>query len=83
MTQTDLRHRFMYHQPFGNQPQRYQELRNAGYDFAMLVAATTPESREQSLALTKIEEAIMWANAAIARNEKPPYPGAKEAQDGP
>jgi hypothetical protein len=29
----------------------------------------TPESREQSLALTNLEQAVMWANAAIARRE--------------
>ena len=29
----------------------------------------TPPSREQSLALTALEECVMWANAAIARNE--------------
>ena len=28
-----------------------------------------PDSRELSVALTKLEEAVMWANAAIARNE--------------
>ncbi len=36
---------------------------------AQYVLALTPESREQSLAVTKLEEAMMWANAAIARNE--------------
>jgi hypothetical protein len=29
----------------------------------------TPVSREQSLALTHLEEVVMFANAAIARNE--------------
>ena len=32
-----------------------------------------PESRETSLALTKLEEAMFWANAAIARHG--PNPG--------
>lgn len=30
----------------------------------------TPKSREQSLAITKVEEAMFWANAAIARNQE-------------
>jgi hypothetical protein len=28
-----------------------------------------PESREKSLAFTALEEALMWSNAAIARNQ--------------
>ena len=32
------------------------------------VITLTPPSREQSLAVTKLEEAMFWANAAIARN---------------
>ena len=30
--------------------------------------AVCPYSREQSLAFTKLEEAKMWASAAVARN---------------
>lgn len=29
-----------------------------------------PESREKSLAVTHLEETIMWANATIARRER-------------
>lgn len=36
--------------------------------FARKILKSCPDSRERSLALTKIEEAVMWANAAIARN---------------
>lgn len=61
---------FTYHSPFGNQPQRYTDIRNNGRSFAESILRFTPASREQSLAITKIEEAIFWANAAIARNEK-------------
>lgn len=38
-------------------------------DFALTIQANCPESREKSLAITKLEECVMWANAAIARNE--------------
>ena len=38
--------------------------------FAGLVDNLCPESREKSLAMTKIEEATMWANASIARREE-------------
>lgn len=65
----DLNKRFTHHPPKGDQIERYQELRDKAREFAALIVASTPQSREQSLALTKIEEASMFANAAIARNE--------------
>jgi hypothetical protein len=34
----------------------------------MLINDLCPESREKSLAITNLEQAVMWANAAIARN---------------
>ena len=34
----------------------------------MLIAELTPPSREQSVALTKLDEVTFWANAGIARN---------------
>lgn len=60
---------FRYHPPKGNQATRYEELREKGKELAQKIADECPECRETSLALTKVEEAIMWANAAIARNE--------------
>lgn len=65
-----LKHTFTYHRPEGNQPERYERIRSEAGKLAHLIACNTPESREQSLALTKLEEAIFFANAAIARNEK-------------
>lgn len=64
-----LQNRFTYHAPNEEQPARYTMLRLKGLELAKLICRLTPESREQSLALTKIEESIFWANAAIARNE--------------
>jgi hypothetical protein len=66
----DIDNRFMYHSPFGDQPERYSVIREAGRVLANTLTYLCPPSRELSLALTKLEEAIMWANAAIARNEK-------------
>jgi hypothetical protein len=65
----DLANRFTYHAPKGDQPDRYEHIRRAGLSFATLVNEYSPASREQSLAFTHLEEAVMWANAAIARNE--------------
>lgn len=60
---------FSYHAPKDDQAERYELLRSAGRALALDILANTPASREQSSALTKLEEAIMHANAAIARNE--------------
>jgi len=60
---------FTYHPPYGNQSDRYEELRRLGKHLARIMLTLCPPSRERSIALTKLEEAIMWANASIARNE--------------
>ena len=68
----DVDNIFTYHKPFGNQPERYEALRSKGKELASLILADIAPSRERSLALTKLEEAIFWANASIARNETEP-----------
>lgn len=60
---------FSYHAPKPDQIPRYETLRDTARNFALEIAALTPRSREQALALTHLETAIMFANAAIARNE--------------
>jgi hypothetical protein len=67
-TREDLANRFTYHPPSNGQVEQYQRIRDAAHDFAVLISGECPESREQSLALTHLEDAVMWANAAIARN---------------
>ena len=69
MDTAELTTRFTYHPPKDDQPERYQKIRDAAHDFADLIEAACPESREKSLAMTNLEEAVMWANAAIARRE--------------
>lgn len=61
---------FMYHAPKEGQAPRYELLRSAGKQVAELLFKLTPTSREQSVALTKLQEFVMFANAAIAINEK-------------
>ena len=60
---------FTYHAPKGNQVGRYQDLRDKAKELAEMILQECPGSRERSLALTKVEDAVMWANSAIARNE--------------
>ena len=68
-TREDFTKRFTYHAPKDDQPVRYGAIRGEAKDLAELIYGHCPPSRERSLALTKLEEAVMWANAAIARNE--------------
>ena len=65
----DFEKKFTYHPPKDNQLVKYETIRKYGKNFAVVITTNCPDSREKSLAITKIEEAIMWANASIARNE--------------
>jgi len=65
----DLANRFTYHAPKNGQVERYERIRDAAYALATLLNAECPESREKSLAVTHLEDSVMWANASIARHE--------------
>ena len=65
----DLAKNFTYHAPKPGQPERYEIIRSKAYELAAYVDGACPDSREKSIAFTKLEEAVMWANASIARNE--------------
>lgn len=69
MDSIDLEKRFTYHAPKGDQTKRYETIRNTALRFADYIDLECPDSREKSLAITKLEEVVMWANASIARNE--------------
>ena len=60
---------FAHNEPKGDQNSRYNILREKAKEFATLIDMCCPDSREKSLAMTKLEECSMWANASIARNE--------------
>jgi hypothetical protein len=65
----DIENRFTYHRPKEGQPEKYMHLRDQAKELAYDILIICPDSREKSLALTKLEEAVFWANASIARNE--------------
>lgn len=67
--QKRLENSFTYHAPTADQIPRYEHLRAKAHALAMIIVLETPPSREQSTALTKLEEVVMWANKAIACNE--------------
>lgn len=60
---------FSYHSPKNDQAKRYTDIRAEAKALALMICNNCPKSRELSLALTKLEESVMWANASIARNE--------------
>ncbi|MEV2353961.1 hypothetical protein ABNF72_14315 [Paenibacillus larvae] len=63
-----IENNFKYHAPKEGQPEKYTALREKAKDLAYLLDELCPNSREKSLAITNLEQAVMWANAAIARN---------------
>jgi hypothetical protein len=68
MDPADIAHRFTHHAPAT--PERantHATLRGACAGLAAQILDLCPPGREQALALTKIEEAMFWGNAAIAR----------------
>ena len=65
----DIEKNFTYHAPKAGQPERYTAIRNKARELAEMLDSECPDSREKSLAFTKLEEVVMWANASIARNE--------------
>lgn len=69
--QKNIENNFKYHAPNPElgQPEKYENIRYEARKLAETMMALCPPSRELSIALTELETAVMWANAAIARNE--------------
>jgi hypothetical protein len=73
ITYDQLAHRFQFHPADDeNTQEAHERVRDVCLAAAdELVSVTGAMSREQSLAITKLEEAMFWANAAIARGDGP------------
>lgn len=66
-----INHDFKYHPPTDDSIKlRHEQVRGILKDTAQVLVAWTTPSRELSLALTSLEEAMFWANAAIARHQE-------------
>ena len=64
----DLQKRFKHHPPSkADTILRHEKVRASCLDTAAIIETLVPDGREKSLATTKLEEAMMWANAGIAR----------------
>lgn len=67
MDQHEIENRFTYHAPSPDQAVSYGLIRGEARHLAKVLNEMCPESREKSLAMTALEEMVMWANASIAR----------------
>lgn len=63
-------HDFDHHSPAATAAAAMSKIRDRAKGLALDIALTCPPGRELSTALTKLEEAVFWANAAIARGAK-------------
>jgi len=68
MDSRDIENRFTYHAPTPEDVALHEHVRETVREVANGFNEVLPESREKSLAMTHLEEAVMWANAAIARH---------------
>lgn len=68
MLNTDIDNRFMYHPPTGDKGETHAAIRERCRILAEQLNEVLPEGREKSLAITHLEEVMMWSNAAIARS---------------
>jgi hypothetical protein len=68
----EITHRFAYHPPQNNTTvTAHETVRKRLGDLAQELDALLPDDRprEKTLTHTHLEEAMMWANAAIARSQ--------------
>jgi len=68
ISDVELNKRFDYHAPDITREAKHHGMREFYKGLAEYIVDSTPESREQSLALTHLEESMFWANASIARS---------------
>lgn len=69
-TSYDIDNRFTYHPPTPADAAKYERIRREGRELAHLLNGLVPEGRELALALTHLEEVVMFANAGIARADE-------------
>jgi hypothetical protein len=68
-TNEQIENNFRSHLLTDEKAWKCEELRGSAKRLAYLIERNCPNSREKSLAMTKLEEALMWANTSVARNE--------------
>lgn len=65
---SDIKNRFTFHPANPSQADLYESMRAKALELAAWMDENAPASRELSLAITNLDQAVMWFNAAVARN---------------
>lgn len=83
----DISNRAGYHKATDETAPLHTAVRKATQDFMHILDGLLPDGREKSLALTNAEQAMFWANAAVARagaplaDEQPSGEGQEEKSE--
>lgn len=64
----EIRYRFAFHPANEVSGPQHEMVRDSAGQLGQFLIEALPDGREKSLALTKLEESMFWANAAIARS---------------
>lgn len=79
----ELIERFRHHPPSDSAVvSAHQTIRGVCQNAAVWMNVHLPESREKSLALTALQEAMMWGNAAVAIHGLPGQGGEADGGEG-
>lgn len=65
----DIERRFRYHAPDPARRLQHDAARDEVFSIAEWLDGALPDSREKSLAMTKLEEMSFWVHADIARRQ--------------
>lgn len=69
----DLQNRLSYHPPATPAiAEKHDQVRTLHLSLGHWILDNVPPGRHRSLALTAVQEAMIWSNAAVACDTKPP-----------
>lgn len=69
VTKEKIKNFFSYHPPTKNQTQKYERINEAAHELAKVIVECCPQCSDTNIAIQKLREARMMANASIACNE--------------